>query len=75
MTPGPPAASPSLCGQWIFASCGLSGQGWVDFHELAAAQEADQDKLLACQTGITGLKLRKIPLWGWSWSATLNNLV
>jgi hypothetical protein len=35
-----------------------------DFHELAAAQQADQDELLACQTAITGLKLREIPLSG-----------
>jgi hypothetical protein len=32
----------------------------VDFHELGAAQQADQDELLACQTAITRLKLRKI---------------
>jgi hypothetical protein len=36
----------------------------VDFHNLAAAQQADQDKLLACQTDITGLKLCEIPLSG-----------
>jgi hypothetical protein len=48
----------------------------VDFHELAAAQQADQDELLACQTAITGLKLREIPLSGEVLQgATLNNLV
>jgi hypothetical protein len=34
----------------------------VDFHELAAAQQTDQDEHLACKTVITGLKLREIPL-------------
>jgi hypothetical protein len=36
----------------------------VDFLKLAVAQQADQDKLLACQTAIIGLKLREIPLLG-----------
>jgi hypothetical protein len=36
----------------------------VNFHKLAAAQQADQDELLACQTDITGLKLPRFHCWG-----------
>jgi hypothetical protein len=31
----------------------------VNFHELVAAQQANQDELLACQTAITGLELAR----------------